>query len=95
MAGVPHRLIGERRVHSGQMEADIRDRHSWQIEPKQMAVTLHSQFEPSICGLTPRQFSGMELHKVMHTRRFLASELEKVVSHAVVTPLRVEVGHRP
>jgi transposase-like protein len=27
----------------------------------------------------------MELHEVVHDRRHLASELEKVVSHAVVT----------
>ncbi len=45
--------------------------------------------EPSSRGFTPREFSGMEFHEVVHARRHLASELEKVVSHAVVTPLRV------
>jgi len=35
----------------------------------------------------------MELHEVVHARRHLASELEQVVSHAVVTPLLVKIGH--
>src|SRR5512147_1447130 len=41
---------------------------------------------------TRREFSGMELDEVVHARRRLASELEEVVSHAVVTPLLVELG---
>ena len=35
----------------------------------------------------------MELHKVRHARRRLASELEVVLAHPVIAPLLVEFGH--
>src|ERR1700746_777452 len=39
------------------------------------------------------ELSGMELHEVTHVRRCLAGELVHDVSHAVVTPLPVQLGH--
>src|SRR5258708_35439882 len=39
------------------------------------------------------ELSGMELHEVAHVRRCLAGELVNGVSHAVVTPLPVQLGH--
>ena len=44
--------------------------------------------------MTRREFSSVKLDEVVHARRHLARELEEIVSHAVVTPLLVELGHR-
>src|ERR1700738_2512492 len=41
----------------------------------------------------PREFRGMELHEVCHTRRRLAGELEVILAHPVIAPLLVEFGH--
>jgi hypothetical protein len=40
-----------------------------------------------------REFRGMELHEVRHTRRRLAGELEVILAHPVIALLLVEFGH--
>ncbi|BAZ21448.1 hypothetical protein NIES4073_23260 [Kalymmatonema gypsitolerans NIES-4073] len=44
-------------------------------------------------GFTPREFTGVQFHEVVHARRRLAGELEQVIRHAVIPPLRVKFGH--
>ena len=43
---------------------------------------------------TMLELGGMELHKVTHVRRCLASELPHGVRHAVVATKLVQLGHR-
>src|ERR671933_2339299 len=40
-------------------------------------------------SFTPREFSGVQFHEVVHARRRLASELEQVIRYAVIPPLYV------